>query len=332
MSEFENSPFSGKQTWNLLVIIVLYKQCPRESSSLQTLLKASERVSADLRMQVILWDNTPERLEECELPACVRYIASPHNPGLAEAYNNALEIAHREGYDWLLTLDQDTTLPVHFLVEIQKVVKNIGSCSEVAAILPHVRGDGKAISPFRFVFDAVPQWYSTKFGGISRSITFAVNSAATLRVPFLRGIGGYNPLFPLDSSDLEMFARFHVNGGRAFIVSNLVVLHNFSLLDKSQRMSLQRYKAQLLDECGLWDQNMGGLARWERIFRLAGRACQDILRTETRAFFRITIAELGRRLTKSRRTRILEWKALATARARKNTESHTLRQAEGGRN
>jgi GT2 family glycosyltransferase len=292
----------------LFAVIVTYKMRPHESSTLRTLLDTARKVESDgLELGVLVWDNTPGGQDAGVIPAGVRYQAAPDNPGLARAYNSALETAHAEGFDWLLTLDQDSVLPANFLTRITDLARKLQSTPRVAAIVPQVTGDGRNLSPFQFALGTVPRCFRYGVTGIQEHATYAVNSAATLRVDALRSIGGYDPMFPLDISDINLFHRLQHSGKRVFVAGDLMIGHDFSLLKKHGRMSVERYRAMLLDECAFWDMNMGPLARVERMIRFVGRTCKDLLVPESRDFQRITLAELKRRLLTPRRRRIAEW-------------------------
>jgi len=312
---------SSQAAVRLFAVVVIYKLRPLESSTLQTLLDAVGQISpAELELGILLWDNTPGGQDPGEVPACVRYEAAPENPGLARAYNQALETASAEGYDWLLTLDQDSGLPTNFLVRIAQLARQLEFRPEIGAIVPQVTGDGHNISPFYFALGAVPRWFRYGVAGIPERATYAVNSAATLRVNALRSVGGYDPMFPLDVSDINLFHRLHRSGKRIFLAGDLLVSHDFSLLKKHGRMSTERYRAMLLDECAFWDMNMSPLARLERMIRLAGRICKDLLIPENRAFQRLTLTELKRRLLTPRHQRIVEWTNWATERRMSSAE------------
>jgi GT2 family glycosyltransferase len=298
----------------LLAVIVIYKMHPRDSSTLQTLLDTAKNVCPeDLNLRILIWDNTPGGQDVGELPKEILYIAAPHNPGLARAYNQALELAQAECYDWLLTLDQDSMLPLSFLVRITGLVRELSPIETIGAIVPQVVSDGRIISPFRFLFGGVPKWFRQGVVGSKRAV-YAVNSGATLRVSALREIGGYDPLFPLDVSDVSIFHCLHKSGKRVFIAGDLMINHNFAYFNKQGRMSFERYDASLLDDCAFWDMYMGPIARFERIIRLAGRACRDLYISEKSDFHKRTLSELKRRLLKPRHERIAEWIKWATLR------------------
>jgi GT2 family glycosyltransferase len=315
MQEFKRS-VPAKSIASLLAVVVIYKLPPRESTSFRTLLEAANQISSTTcELGILIWDNTPSGQIFDKLPERVRYEAAPDNPGLAQAYNRALEIAISEGYDWLLTLDQDTILPSDFLVRIEKLANSFESSPTVAAIVPRVMGDGRNLSPFKFIWGILPRWFASGFIGVSKDPTYAINSASTFRVAALKQIGGYDPVFPLDLSDINLFHQLHLLGKEVFVAGDILVHHELALLRKHQRMSIERYSSGLLDECAFWDLNMGRLARLERMVRLAGRVCRDFLKPGEPAFRRVTLRELKRRLVVPRALRIAEWSKWAEARS-----------------
>jgi len=299
----------------LFAVIVIYKMRPHESSSLRTLLEATgQAFSKGHDLGILVWDNSPGGQDPGEIPKGVRYEAASENPGLARAYNRALEIASAEGYGWMLTLDQDSVLPANFLTRIAELARSLEDEPTIGAIVPQITGDGHNLSLYQHVLGAIPRWFTYGFQGIPKRATYALNSAATLRVAALQQIGGYDPMFPLDVSDINLFHRLHRSGKRVYVAGDLLISHDFSLLKKHGRMSLNRYRALLLDECAFWDMNMNALARSERMIRLAGRVCKDVMIPENSAFRKLTLSELKRRLLTSRPRRIAAWKTWAMAR------------------
>ncbi|NYF78215.1 glycosyltransferase [Granulicella arctica] len=299
----------------LLAVVVLYKLQPRDSSTLQTLLSvAASTYSEKLDLKILVWDNTPGGQLVEDLPEGVLYESAPQNPGLAQAYNQALRLADAEGYEWLLTLDQDSFVPENFLTRVADLGRELSQVETVGAIVPQVIADGRIISPFQFIFHAVPHWFHQGFVGISKRAAYAANSGSILRVSALREIDGYDPMFPLDLSDTNLFHRLYTSGKRVFIAGDVLMHHDFALLNKQARMSIERYDASLMDDCAFWDLYMGPLARFERILRFAVRICKDFFKPGETIFRERTLLELKRRLFKSRKARIAEWRAWATLR------------------
>lgn len=294
----------------LLAVIVIYKASLRESSTLRSLLDAAGQASSEeLDLQILIWDNTPGGQNPGEIPNGVRYEAAPENPGLARAYNRALEIAHTEGYDWLLTLDQDSVLPPEFLVRISQIARDVRNTPSIAAIVPKITGNGRTLSPFWFTWAGIASRFKTSFTGVPSQSILAFNSASTIRVTALHQIGGYNPLFWLDSSDHYMFRQLHRHGKRVFVAGDIEVSHQFSMMNLQARATPERYRNILLAESAFWDMEMGGAAGLERTARLMVRVYQHLRRKDSPELRAITYEFLLKRLFWTRRSRLRAWKA-----------------------
>lgn len=305
----------------IFAVLVLYKLRPRQSLSLRTLIDAARTCDpAELNLQVLIRDNTPGGGDSKGVPAAMSYEAAPDNPGLSSSYNRAIQIATEGHYEWLLTLDQDTELPPDYLKRIAEHCRSLKSHLDIGAIAPQVTEGARMLSPFLFAGGVLPRCFTRGFIGTNDSATYAVNSAAVLRIATLHDIGGYNEMFPLDMSDLNMFHRLHQSGRKVFIAGDIQISHEYSLFNKHERMSVERYKSMLIDECGFWDMSMGRLARFERIVRLMGRALRDSFNADEHAFRAVTVLELRRRLSTRRSCRIAGWIEFATARARSGSQ------------
>jgi len=107
---------------------------------------------------------------------------------------------------------------------------------DVAAIAPCISSDGRALSPFTLM----KRWTLTKnipdwFVGIPLEDVYAVNSASTIKVSALRAVGGYDPRFNLDFSDLAIYHLLHCQGLSVFVAGNIHVEHEVSVYDMRNR-------------------------------------------------------------------------------------------------
>jgi len=307
----------SKSVVRIFAVIVVYRMPPHASPTLQTLLRAAEAAPKDhIDLKILVSDNTPGGQEHAEVPSGVIYRPAPENPGLARAYNHALEIAGDQGYEWLLTLDQDSVLPLTFLTRIAQLAFELRDDSQVGAIVPQIEGDNRNLSPFRFSLGAIPRCFNAGYIGKARGATYALNSTATIRISALRQIGGYDPMFPIDVSDINLFHRLHLAGYKVFVAGDVLISHEFSVLKKHRRMSIERYRSQLWDECAFWDMNMGPLARLERLTRLLVRVFKDGISQEKRAFGYQAVQEIKRRVLNRRASRIAAWKSWAEKRSK----------------
>lgn len=289
----------------ILAVVVLYKILPADSPSLRTLLAAASALpTGSLRLAIELADNTPGGQQVDSLPDAVAYRAYPENPGLTVPYNDALLKAERDGFHWILTLDQDTSLPVNFLSRMMEAVSVYGADPEVAAVVPRIVDGERTISPFRFKAGFWPSLLPVDVCGVPGRHVSALNSASLLRVSTLRQLGGYDNAFPLHNSDTRLYQLLDQAGKRVAVAGDIVVPHELSILDRERRMSPERYQQMLRDERTFWDRHMSAAGRAERLLRLAVRFGLGLLRGESAPFQKVTRDELVYRLCTRRATRM----------------------------
>ncbi|HWO39233.1 MAG TPA: glycosyltransferase [Candidatus Acidoferrum sp.] len=295
---------------HFLAVIALYRMRPSDSASLATLNAAAAQLSSDLgALDILIYDNTsaadPQRPPE--LPDQVSYYASGHNDGVASAFNYGLVSALQRKCDWLITLDQDTSLHADFLDRVARVAQKIKHEPSIAAIVPQITGDGRMLSPNWFWAGAIPRWFPRGYIGIPPHHTFAFNSASVLRVNALRQIQGYSRSFWLDNSDSYLYHRLHLYGKKVFVAGDIQVDHQFSMLDRKNRMSISRYRNVLRSESFFWDTSMNRLAGIERTVRLIGRWCKQAVDRHSKELRKETALGIRRRLFSSRRSRVASW-------------------------
>jgi GT2 family glycosyltransferase len=268
--------------------------------------RGSKRTS----IKILLYDNTPDAVQPDDLPDQVLYVAAKQNAGLAAAYNRALGIANTEGLDWLLTLDQDTSLPSDFLMAIEAVASSIGSDQNAAAIVPQVFDKGRMLSPNWWQWNAFPKYFPLGFTGVSKRCASAFNSASTLRVSAIRAIGGYDPRFWLDYSDAYLYRKIYRHGMYIYIAGNIRVEHQFSVLDMNKGVSISRYENILSAGCAFCDLECGWLAGLDYTVRLIYRTFYKHRKLSHHSAFRqASLQMLKKRLLHSRKRRIEEWEA-----------------------
>jgi GT2 family glycosyltransferase len=186
---------------------------------------------------------------------------------------------------------------------------------DVGAIVPQIAFGRKRLSPNRFVLGAIPQWHCSGFRGTPDEPVFAMNSGAMVRVDALRQIGGYDMRFPLDHSDFAMLLYLHQHGKRVYIDGNIQLQHEFSMTDMNRLVSEGRYRRGLTTEMAFWDLYMNWLAGCERTARLALRMVRHWRRGDRKELRRVTVEFLMRRLFRSKRTRLREWRESLSAQA-----------------
>jgi GT2 family glycosyltransferase len=298
----------------IFAVIVLYKQRPSASVTVATLARALANAPVDCA--VLVYDNSADsgandtagaEASSEALTAAFRYHAAASNRGLLGAYEAALERARTEGYDWLLTLDQDTALPVDFFSAIQPGFKAATADPHIAAIVPHLAEGERLLSPaYVGIGRATP--LPAHFAGVPRREARAFNSAALLRVKALDAIGGFDPCFWLDHFDSSLHHRLYTHGWRMFVLDSVHLEHHFSLLNYKERVSLPHFRNYLAAESAYMDLYSPWWARAAYTAQLGVRLVNQQRRREYPEILQATRAALLRRLTITRAKRLRRWR------------------------
>lgn len=294
---------------NILAIIVRYKTPLEESQTLRSLAKA---FSSDPHLLddycVLLWDNSPLRLENPQLSFPFQYGFSEHNLGVAGAYNNALTHAESIGTPWLLLLDQDTTVTAHYLKRMLGDAKEVESDESIATIVPFIRSHDALASPRkigRFIRNhQIPRSVS----GIYRKDAYAVNSGTVMRAAALRAVGGYSEEFWLDFSDIYIFQALYRRGKCMYIDGGLELVHPIAIMDFDKQMSTERYSNFLAAENAYLAQYRSGLVNLVQSFWLLGRTVRQYQSYNNKQFAGITLSFLVQRIFWSKSSRLAHWK------------------------
>jgi len=198
----------------IVAVVVLYKRLPEQSQTIDSLGKvfAGNPELLD-SIRVILFDNSPQALDQVNLSFPCDYHHAARNVGTSGAYNYAMELAEAEQFSWLLLLDQDTTVSAEFLPRMLEYGHQLRDQTDIGSVVPLIYSHGSLISPRKHGRFNQISLIPPTFSGIYRQKAFAVNSATLMRVSALREIGGYSDDFWLDLSDVYVFSG-HVSKGQ----------------------------------------------------------------------------------------------------------------------
>ena len=294
--------------YRVLAVIVLYKLSARESVAFQTIQTALTGLGSRSKLvDILLYDNSPGGSDPGVLPEHVRYEACDQNGGLATAYNHALSIARSDGYTWLLTLDQDTTLSRNYLCHVIDLAQQFQASHEVAAIAPRLMQAAKPLSP-AFITPWGVRSLTREFTGIANRETHAYNSGSLFRVDALKQIGGFSIYFWLDYSDAYIYRQLHMHGKKVYIAGDLVIEHNLSLLSPADGLTTGRYRNFLMAESAFWDIYGVWIQRLLLTCRLAGRLWKQKSLRHAPRLRQLTSDMLYKRLFQSKARRLLNWR------------------------
>ena len=151
-----------------------------------------------------VFDNTPERDANRSAVPGGRYFSDGTNHGLAWCYNRGLEIAQKEGVEWLALFDQDSRLDG--LDAMMDAIRDAGEKDAMfVPFIQYAKGDEPKTQA-----NEPAQW--------------EINSGSFLRVPLIREAGiTYDEYYFLDRLDRD-FCRQVTNKGLRITRVNRTVL------------------------------------------------------------------------------------------------------------
>jgi GT2 family glycosyltransferase len=227
-----------------------------------------------------VYDNSPEN-SRINLPEQWFYSHNPLNGGVSAAYNFALDRAKELGCDWLVLLDQDTSLPPDFFSSLLAILDGPLITTDVVAIVPRVFSGGRQSSP---VYPAILR--STPCLVYDKAMSdwiMSINSGSAIRVEFLDSIGGFTNELWLDFLDHWLFLKIHQSGKKTF-VSDIRVQHSLSITDFDRSMKTERYENILDAEIYFTNEYLPLAWRMALPFRFMARAAKHLLATKSKAY------------------------------------------------
>lgn len=138
----------------------------------------------------------------------ITFIRNNKNKGIARALNQLCEIALRNGYKWIITLDQDSVCPLNLAVQYKK---HIG-ISDVGMLCPLIVDRNKNLNIKN---------KRKKTTDISECIT----SGSMLNLLVWRKIGGFDEYMFIDGVDFDICHRIKKEGFRIIQINEVYLLH-----------------------------------------------------------------------------------------------------------
>ena len=162
--------------------------------------------------EVILIDNSDSReyFEKYkEFLKQYTYISMNGNVGIAKALNCGLNYSKEKGYNWTLTMDQDTYLENDIIEQYKKVIKQ--NYDEKIVILSPV-----------YKFDRVK---TKKFEGV-KEVNYVMQSANLVNLKNFFEIGKFKEEFFIDMVDYEYCLRAVKKGYKIISCGQIQVIHS----------------------------------------------------------------------------------------------------------
>jgi rhamnosyltransferase len=177
----------------------------------------------ELVEKVFVFDNTegapPKGFVSHDLPANCMYLTQKYNSGIALRLNEACNMALIEGFDWLLTMDQDSYFEDNSLTKYINCIAAFSNSSNVAV--------------FGVNYEAQTDLNACTPSDKNQLIT----SGSLVNLKLFKSLGGFNEDLFIDQVDHEYCYRAKANGFRIVQFQNIFMHH--SLGETTNRTSFK---------------------------------------------------------------------------------------------
>ena len=221
---------------SILPVVVLYNIDFRETNAYLTLL------SQQKDGRILLYENSPEPLNQSYASETVYYYHDAHNGGVSAAYNYGANLAGRLGdVEALLLLDEDTRFESDYLSKLQSaMIQN----PDVNLFVPQVLYAGE--EPFSPIHRGLRLKRGALLGEGRYSLQhyLPVNSGACIRLSAFLQAGGYHAAIRLDFADFDFFSRL-AEVSESFYRVDSVARQSFSNEETQVDRLFRRYQFYL---------------------------------------------------------------------------------------
>ena len=135
------------------------------------------------------------------------------NQGIAKALNQLTSAAQKEGFDWILTLDQDSVVPSNIVGEFEKYINN----SSVGILCPIICDRNKD--------------EEIKINEDCTEIDECITSGSLLNIKAWSEIGGFDERMFIDGVDFDICYRLRQRGYKIYCIHSVILLHELGRIE-----------------------------------------------------------------------------------------------------
>lgn len=216
----------------IYALIVIYNKKCIDSKSFNFIKKYNDKI------KIIIFDNSTKNLKNKDFCDAnnIEYYSLNKNVGLSKAYNYVISKINVSPDNYLMILDDDTSLNDNYFEEVFKSTKN----GEYDLYLPIIEANKKIISPSNIQFNCRVKGISN-IKKINMNKITAINSGMVVRTSVYNNIT-YNEKIFLDYVDHDFMKNIRKNGYRIKMLDS-VIKQDFSRNEKGELTSeLFRFK------------------------------------------------------------------------------------------
>ena len=159
--------------------------------------------NSDIRADSLQINNICREFEDCV------YIGLNGNRGIAEALNIGCNAANNDGYSWVLTLDQDSTLPDAMLINYLTYINQLGN-EDLKKIGMLTCRMSTWIEPYRKLIE---------------DVNLCWTSGSLMNLQVFKEVDGFESKLFIDGVDFDICAKIILKGYRIIRMNNIVLDH-----------------------------------------------------------------------------------------------------------
>ena len=175
---------------------------------------------AEQVQDVYIYDNST-RKNELALPTNITYLTEYENKGIAYALNRIMECAKVDGYEWVLTMDQDSLVPDGMVNDFQKYINYE---EKIGIICPQVIDQRRAYMNIDMDGDKIEY------------LQMCITSASCTSIKAWECIGKFDEWLFIDLVDNEFCKRLTASGYKILQVKRWILDQEFgNIIPKSKK-------------------------------------------------------------------------------------------------
>lgn len=221
---------------SILAVIVLYNEKLYNSKTYTSFLR--EEVYKK-QLTLFVYDNSIlQQHIPNEFSDNIIYYYDKNNSGVSKAYNVAAEYGSKNGYKWLLLLDQDSDFSE---IKTEDYFASIKNNNNISLHVPIIKLNKHTIfSPTRKYFNMSHNSSKVHLGINLISQYAIINSGMCISIKSFKETGGYNENVWLDYSDYDFLRKYSMKY-KYFNVIPKICFQNFSDEEKNVDKIKKRY-------------------------------------------------------------------------------------------
>lgn len=169
--------------------------------------------------QIYIFDNSDINID-FSIPKDIIYMSEKLNKGIAYALNRIMERAKKDGYEWVITMDQDSIVPDNMIFDFQNYMFND---ENIAIVCPQV-------------IDKRRTYVDIKIEGSEEYINMCITSASFTSIRAWEKVGKFDEWLFIDLVDNEFCKRLIASGYKILRLNRWVLDQEFGkIMPKSRK-------------------------------------------------------------------------------------------------